>query len=147
MEKSEKSKIGKRNRKKGTEFERVVRRELESQGLIVIKNPNNIVGGEFIQGKSKYNPHTKRLMMNSGGFPDFIAYNNKSNFKVDNHYFFEIIGIEAKSNGYLDKDEKEKCSWLLKNNILSRILIASKPKAKDKSQDKIIYKEFKNGRL
>ncbi|MCH7568478.1 MAG: hypothetical protein IIA87_03570 [Nanoarchaeota archaeon] len=49
----------------------------------------------------------------------------------------EVIGVEVKSNGYLDKIEKEKCRWLLDNNIFSKILIASKG---DK-RGEIVYKE------
>ena len=40
----------------------------------------------------------------------------------------EIIGVEAKSNGYLDKEEKAKCKWLLENKVFSKILIAKKKK-------------------
>lgn len=40
----------------------------------------------------------------------------------------EIIGVECKTNGYLDKTEREKCRWLLDNNVFSKILIASKIK-------------------
>ncbi len=37
---------------------------------------------------------------------------------------FDIIGLEVKSNGYLDKVEKDMCFWLLENKIFSKILIA-----------------------
>jgi len=40
----------------------------------------------------------------------------------------EIIGVEAKSNGYLDRIEKAKCEWLLENKVFSKILIAKKTK-------------------
>jgi len=53
---------------------------------------------------------------------------------------YEIIGVEVKSNGYLDKEEKEKCRWLLENNVFSKILIASK----GNKRGEIIYKEFEN---
>lgn len=36
----------------------------------------------------------------------------------------EVIGIEVKKNGYLDKVEKDMCYWLLDNKVFSRILIA-----------------------
>lgn len=61
-----------------------------------------------------------------------------SKLKVDQHIIVppgveltpdsEIIGVEAKSNGYLDKEEREKCRWLLKNKVFSKILIAKKKK-------------------
>jgi hypothetical protein len=149
--KEEKSKIGKKSRIDGAKFELVVRLELEKKGWIVIKNPNNVIeetklneaqgihlGNNawikrmepetkkyFKQGKSKYNPFTKRLMMNSGGFPDFLCYRTMELTPIDeNHY--EIIGVECKTNGKLDKEEKEKVKWLLEKKIFSRILIASK---------------------
>ncbi|HDK42069.1 MAG TPA: hypothetical protein ENG87_01715 [Candidatus Pacearchaeota archaeon] len=135
---------GKRNRVSGSRFELKVRKNLESKGWIVLKNPNNVVNKQFIQGKSKYNPFTKRLMMNSGGFPDFICFRmiivtNVNSPEVPNK-LYEVIGVEVKSNGYLDKIEKQKCQWLLDNNVFSKILIASKSKIRGE----IIYKEFKN---
>lgn len=159
--KEEKSKIGKKSRKDGSAFELFVRKDLEKKGWIVIKNPNNVIeetklvedyavhaGNNnwikrmepetkkyFKQGKSKFNPFTKRLMMNSGGFPDFLAYK-----PINNSY--EIIGVESKINGYLDKEEREKCEWLLSKKIFGRILVASKVKNGRKIE--VEYKEFKN---
>ena len=149
--KEEKSKIGKKNRQNGSKFELLVRKDLESKGWIVIKNPNNVIeetklveecpihaGNNnwikrlvpetkkyFKQGKSKYNPFTKRLMMNSGGFPDFLCYQTKELTSVEDRSY-EIIGVECKTNGKLDKEEKEKVIWLLENNMFGKILIASK---------------------
>ena len=159
--KEEKSKIGKKSRKDGSAFELLVRKDLEKKGWIVIKNPNNVIeetklveeyavhaGNNnwikrlvpetkkyFKQGKAKYNPFTKRLMMNSGGFPDFLAYK-----PINNSY--EIIGVESKINGYLDKEEREKCEWILEKKIFSKILVASKVKNGRKIE--VEYKEFKN---
>ncbi len=48
-----------------------------------------------------------------------------------------IYGVECKSNGYLDKEEKEKVKWLLEHNIFSKILIASK----GKKRGEIIYND------
>jgi len=64
------------------------------------------------------------------------------------HANFIIIGIECKSNGYLSKEEKLKCKWLLDNNIFSKILIASQDKYEDitgKKRKKFLIKfmEFK----
>jgi hypothetical protein len=36
------------------------------------------------------------------------------------------VGVEAKSNGILDKEEKEKIKWLLENNIFSKFIVAKK---------------------
>lgn len=90
------------------------------------------------------------------GFPDFIAIYrttseivgesiadnlNRCEGRVDyRRMLYEVIGVEVKSNGYLDKKEKEKCSWLLKNHIFSRILIAKK----GEKRGEIIYKEFED---
>jgi len=163
----DKKEQGKKNRAAGQRFEKRVRESLESKGWVVDKWTNNVELEEFpgddgipfecgklIPTKPKFvfNPRTKSRMMigNSSGFPDFIA------FTPDNWHFvsFEqglkiefgkrdnnsiIIGVEVKSNGYLSKEEKEKCKWLLENNIFSKILIASK----SKERGKIDYKEFK----
>jgi len=52
--------------------------------------------------------------------------------------FFEVIGVECKSNGYLTKEEKEKCKWYLENNTFSKILIAKK----GLKRGEIIYEDF-----
>lgn len=135
---------GKKNRASGAAFERKVRNDLESKGWIVIKNPNNVIDDKFKQGKSKYNPFTKSLMMNSGGFPDFIAFITFGGTNIlhtelgEIEGFHCIIGIECKSNGYLSKKEKEKCQWLLSNNIFSKIYVAFK----GKKRGEICYKEI-----
>jgi len=144
--KIDKVKQGKNNRASGSTFELTVRKDLESKYWFVLKNPNNVIGEKFKQGKSKYNPITKRLMMGSGGFPDFICFGlelevvhkHLNGALIENKTLYELVGVEAKSNGYLDKIEKEKCKWLLKNKIFSKILVASK----DKKGKGIIYKEF-----
>lgn len=52
----------------------------------------------------------------------------------------EVIGVECKTNGYLDKEEKQKCRWLIDNKIFTRILIARKTKVKNKIV--IVYDDF-----
>jgi len=119
--------------------------EIDGEGLYITK---------LIDSKPKFNPFTKSLMMNSAGFPDFICHRliidetrkNTITIETTNQFTtkedcdfrnrmrkpFEVIGVEAKSNGTLDKVEKEKCSWLLQENIFSKILIAKKEKIKNK---------------
>jgi hypothetical protein len=149
-----KKRQGKRNRAAGVRFERRVRADLESKGWIVAKWTNNVefkeygpgehksggVGtlGRLIPAKGKFNPF-KKCIMASAGFPDFIAYKLLEPIS-GRRIYYELIGVEVKSNGYLDKEEKEKCNWLLANHIFSKILIASK----SKERGKIDYKEFKN---
>ena len=80
------------------------------------------------------------------GFPDFIAFKSDGYITEGEELevmgtkdTYEIIGVEVKSNGYLTKEEKEKCKWLLDNHIFATILIASK----GKKRGEIVYKEFK----
>ena len=161
-----KSEQGKKNRKSGGVFELKVRKDLESKDWIVSKWQNNVefakeigtignmkkaeeypamkqLSGKLIPAKRKYNPFNKVMAIGTG-FPDFIAFSNvKKNGKefftqFDGLRLFQIIGVEGKSNGYLTKEEKEKCKWLIENNIFHKILIASK----GKKRREIIYKNF-----
>ncbi len=179
---------GKKNRRKGGEFELLVRKDLESKGWIVSKWMNNIeltgvdfrfekdkpeLLGKLIPAKRKYNPFNKALSVGTG-FPDFIAFapdqiqinisGNKTygisprtelkNRIINGEQFYRIIAVEAKSNGRLDREEREKCKWLLENNVFSKILIArldypeeniNLPPEKRKKKE-IIYEEFKQER-
>ena len=87
--------------------------------------------GKLIPAKRKYNPYRKVLGIGTG-FPDFIAFKQKGKS-------YEVIGVEVKRNGWLDKSEKEKCKWYLKNKIFSKILIAKK----GKKRGEIEYIDFK----
>ena len=116
--------------------------------------------GKLIPAKRKYNPF-KKVMAIGTGFPDFICFRKvtediikkverflggyvpstankiKEEFrKVCDSY--EVIGVEAKSNGYLDLKERAKCKWLIENNVFSKVLVAHK----GKKRGEIIYKEF-----
>ncbi len=117
--KSANSSRGKKARAAGARFELKARSDLEKNGWIVSKWMNNVdlENKKLIPAKRKYNPFLRALSIGTG-FPDFIAF--KKNGRID----YEIIGVEVKKNGWLDKEEKAKCSWLLKNKIFSRILIA-----------------------
>jgi len=155
----DKRKMGKRSRAQGKAFELRVRKDLEEKGWIVDRWNNQV--SDFPDDNIKLPPELREdrklipakakfrgmgiPMMLSSGFPDFIAYKrvNKPEemrvIKIKQTY--EVIGVECKMNGILDKQEKEKCKWLLKNNIFSCIWIASKTKVKNKVV--IEYKEFK----
>ena len=146
----DKRKQGKRNRAAGARFELKVRKDLESKGWIISKWMNNVEfpyadeGGELfnetyrqkhgktIPAKHKYRGPGIPMVMGTG-FPDFITFRKTycslcyaRGFKICE--LFEVIGVEAKSNGYLSKEEKEKCKWYLDKNIFSKILIAKKGK-------------------
>lgn len=162
-----KVKMGKKSRKSGKAFEIKVRHDLEEKGWIVDRWTNNVgyedcdmnmygpsiidegKRGKLIPAKAKYNPFTKSMMMMSGGFPDFICFQDVGLGDAHNHLkgvladgseyqMYAIIGVECKINGYLTKEEKEKCDWLLKNHIFSKILIASK----GEKRGSICYTEF-----
>lgn len=161
-------KRGKKSRAQGGIFETRVRADLEEKRWIVdkwtnqvefesevieepiamceLKEPWNTEGrtigirtGKLVSAKPKYLfiNGSMKMVGNSSGFPDFLCM-RKLNGK-GKHY--EVIGIEAKMNGELDKAEKEKCVWLLNKGIFSKILIASKHKIKNRVH--IEYKDFK----
>jgi len=133
---------GKKSRAKGISFELKVRKDLEEKGWIVDKWSNNV---DLAQQKLtpakkawKFNPYLKRMVqvIQGTGFPDFIAFQLMNETKKN----YKVIGVEVKTNGYLDKEEKEKCKWFLKNKIFSEIWIAKKKKQGRKSE--IEYKTF-----
>lgn len=119
--KSARSSQGKKNRAAGRRFEAKVRENLEGMGWVVNKWMNNIdyEKNKIVPAKRKYNPFLKALSIGTG-FPDFVG------FKRDENGKYEVIGLEVKSNGYLDQSEKGMCLWLIENKIFSRILIAKK---------------------
>lgn len=152
-----KVKQGKQSRAHGKAFELRVRADLEEKGWIVDRWNNqvefidviNTKGhvalrvGKLILAKAKWNNFTKTMTTGVGGFPDFIAIKRTTSTDMDQNMLYEVIGVEVKMAGKLDKLEKEKCQWYLDNNVFSKILIASKHKVKNRIV--IEYTEFKNG--
>ncbi len=156
-----KSKQGKKSRAAGARFELKVRKDLEDKGWIVSKWMNNLEVIKYDNEEGNFSGEIKLIpakhkfrgpgipMAIGTGMPDFIAhrYNNCIHCELhggkragwDNMCGYEVIGVEVKSNGYLDKVEKEKCRWLLDNHIFSKILIASK----GKKRGEIEYIDFK----
>lgn len=129
----------------------------KTKTIIKIKNKEELVG-KLIKAKPKfiYNPGLKRRMPMglSSGFPDFIAFFTDRDeihkncqlpfmtfklLKYNHDFRANIIGVESKMDGKLDKLEKQKCEWLLVNNIFNKILIASK----GIKRGEILYTEFK----
>ncbi len=131
-------KKGKKSRASGARFELKVREALEKMGWVVSKWMNTIDYdregkiGKLVPAKRKFNPFLKALTIGTG-FPDFVC------FKKNENKFYDVIGLEVKIAGYLDKKEKGMCSWLIENKIFSKILIAKKGKKKGE----IEYIEFK----
>ena len=136
MPTKKKRKQGKKSRAAGARFELKVRNELESEGWIMDKRTNNVdlEEGKLVKAKRKYNPY-KRVLGIGTGFPDFVAF-RLAKGKGKN---YEIIGIEVRGSGWLNKSEKEKCKFLLNKKIFSKILIAKK----GKKRGKIEYIDFK----
>jgi len=120
---SKKVSQGKKNRAAGARFEAKVRTHLEELGWIVSKWMNTVEqeknGGiwKLVPAKRKYNPFLKALGLGTG-FPDFIC------FKKSDEKNYDVIAVEVKRNGYLDKSERAMCHWLVENKIFGRILIA-----------------------
>ena len=139
--KKENSKVsqGKLNRASGARFELKVRKDLEAKEWITDKWTKNVdlEKQELIPAKRKFNPFN-RVMSLGTGFPDFIAFRESLGRKEDGYQLYRVIGVEAKSNGTIDKTEREKCEFLLERRIFKNILIAKKSDKKGK----IIYTDF-----
>lgn len=103
-------KQGKANRAKGARFELKARKHFEDEGWIVTKWHNNIdlQTDEIIQAKNHYIP--KRGLTMGKGFPDFLMF--QKSFKSP--YLCALQFVECKTNGKLDKQEKEKLDVLVK---------------------------------
>jgi hypothetical protein len=122
---SEKSARGKKSRAAGQRFEAKVRMNLENLGWVVSKWMNTVdydrqgKTGKVVPAKRIYNPFMKAMTIGTG-FPDFVCFR-----KIDEENY-EVIGLEVKSNGGLDKQERDMCFWILQNKVFSKILIAKK---------------------
>ena len=85
------------------------RKDAEERAHRTLAESRGEVFGKLVPARPKFifNPITKtnRMVGNSSGFPDFIAFRKKETFKL-----YITIGVESKMEGKLDKLEKEKCS-------------------------------------
>lgn len=132
MELKEKNKIrGKKARKGGQAFERRVKLDMEKNNMVVSRWMSNV---EFMCTEQK--ACCARLIVAKysrfnrwTGFPDFIAFSQDT--------LSHRCGVECKSLGYLTKEEKEKCKWLL-DNTFREIIIAKK----GKKRGEIIYEKY-----
>ena len=141
MKDKEKVKRGKKYRAMGSQFELRVRKDLEEKGWIVDKWSNNLEIKKYDNDEGDFSGDIKLIpakhkfrgigipMAMGTGFPDFMAYRFLPN---DIKKLAEVIGVESKLTGELDKKEKRKCRWLLDNGIFSKILVARKEKVKNK---------------
>jgi len=138
----EKNRIkGKKSRAAGQRFENKVRKDLESKGWICDKwsNQVDLENNKLVPSKHKFRGVGIPMAMGTG-FPDFVCFHLQIKIHDVSPVGYNVIGVECKSNGYLDKIEKEKCKWYKDNKIFSEILIASK----SKERGEINYKEFKD---
>ena len=127
--------LGKANKKLGADTEKRVRIDLQNKGWIVVKYQNNVDldKGELIQAKNKFRGIGVPMMLGAG-FPDFMIH------KLDEETgLYEVIGVEVKSNGWINQTEKKKCKWLIDKKIFSKIWIASWEKSRNRIS--LIYKE------
>jgi len=129
MVSKEKSAMGKISRARGKAFELKVRHDLEDKGWIVCKWSNNVEfegelcpNGKLISAKHTFNPFTKAMSAGTG-FPDFVAFRKSRDCAC---VCYDVIAVESKMTGALDKKEKEKVEWLLENDVFEVILVASK---------------------
>lgn len=129
---------GKKNRAAGARFELKARAQLESLGWTVSKWMNTVDfdkeggTGKLVPAKRKYNPYLRALGVGTG-FPDFICIKRTGKK-------YEVIGVEVKINGYLDKKERGMCQWMIENKIFSKILVARN----GKKRGEIEYIDFKD---
>ena len=114
-------KKGRVRKSSGARFELKVRGDLEIKGWVVDKWSNNVVDGNIVPCRRKFNPFNKVMTIGTG-FPDFVCFSRREND------LFKVIGVEVKMNGNLSRVEKEKCVWYLERGIFSEILVASKKK-------------------
>jgi len=102
-------KQGKRNRRKGTDFEAKVRKDLEETGYTVTRwnNQINLETEEIVPAK------ITRFHKNTTGFPDFVAF-EKLGRTTPGIRTYKIYFVECKFNGILSKIEKQKMNILKK---------------------------------
>lgn len=141
---------GRLNKAQGKRFETKVRNYLELQNYTVCKWVNQLTEPilsksgkttrQIVPAKNRWN-FAGRIMTLGTGFPDFLAFKSlewQDQTIITTLTPYEVIGIEAKSNGQLNSIEKSKCEWYLKNNIFSKILIARK----GKKRGEIVLEDF-----
>ncbi len=127
-------KRGKQNRAAGARFELKVRKHFEQQGWTVSKWMNiiDLEQKKVVPAKRTFNPFRKALVIGTG-FPDFIAFRPTST----GH---EVIGVEVKTNGYLDAKEKAQARILLEQKIFTKFIVAKRGNLRGKIELQEILK-------
>jgi len=164
METIDRKKLGAKSKAAGKAFEDKVYADLEKKGWIVSRWMKSVSDfpesnislpseeredRKLIPARPAIRP-TRRgplLISTWTGFPDFIAFREVTSISgrttgrvIDNfeETIYTLRGVECKMTGKLDREEKEKCEYLLESNTFSKILIASK----GKKRGEIIYEEY-----
>ena len=132
---------GKKNKQLGARFEKKTRELSEADGWVVTKFRCNIENNQIIPARNYYIPGRGNVM--GSGFPDFLMVREKEISELGPLY--EVIFLECKLNGWLSKEEKEKCKVLIdmghkvviayfddecENHIRTREFVYSKEKEK-----------------
>ena len=125
--------MGKKNKRSGNQLEAKARAALTDAGYIICRWQNtvefttdydaggSIEIGRIVGAKPKWNFFTKSISYSGTGFMDYIVMK-----KLKQGY--EVIGLEVKSTGYLDPEERKKVDWYLDNNVFPKMIIAKKDK-------------------
>lgn len=135
-------KQGKKNKQAGARFELIVRKDMTLKGWHLSKFQNNletvkqddgtyrVIGSHMIPSKHKFRGPGIPMAMGTG-FPDFMCWivnKEVQSGDVLSDKITYMMGIEVKSSGYLNQEEKAKCQWMLDNKVFHKIVIAKKTK-------------------
>jgi hypothetical protein len=120
---------GKKNKRSGNQLEAKARAALTDAGYIICRWQNTVVDGKLIGAKPKWNFFTKSVSYAGTGFPDFVVMKRMIDPLNLLGGLYKVIGLECKSNGYLDPEERVMVKWYLDNKIFPKIIIVKKDKA------------------
>lgn len=121
--------MGKSNKRKGNQLEAKARAALTDAGYIICRWQNTVVDGKLVGAKPKWNFFTKSISYSGTGFPDYIVMKKMDAPTYTFEGCYNVIGLEVKSNGYLDPEERVMVKWYLDNKIFPKIIIAKKDKS------------------
>lgn len=122
----------KNSRQIGADFERRVRKDIESKGWFVCKwqNQVDLKNNCIVPAKPGY------YKLAQTGWPDFLCYRQSSYSKR-----YHVLGVEVRVDGYITPDEKKKIQFYLTTGVFNKFFVASKLKVKNRVV--IRYKEIK----
>ena len=133
--------MGKKNKRSGSQLEAKTRAALANAGYIICRWQNtvefttdydaggSIEIGKLVGAKPKWNFFSKSLSYSGTGFPDYLVMKKLDAPAYTFEGCYNVMGLEVKSNGYLDPEERKKVDWYLANKIFPKIIIAKKDKS------------------